>query len=130
MEHVSIVADHRNAVASLRDRFRLDSLPRTREQHHLGTISAKLRCHRAEAIVAPMFRTTEQTTGVDAEQRLLRIEAEGEKVLARGFADCGGKRDRRDLVDDARRAVHALWTQVMSDGGRGTARIVHAKGKR
>ncbi len=30
------------------------------------------------------------------------------------------------VVDDAHKAVHAVWTQVMPDGGRGTARIVYA----
>ena len=36
------------------------------------------------------------------------------------------------VVDDKHKAVHALWTQVMEDagGGRGTARIVHARGPR
>jgi VCBS repeat-containing protein len=35
------------------------------------------------------------------------------------------------VVDDRRHAVHALWTQVMGEdlGGRGAARIVHARGR-
>ena len=60
-----------------------------------------------------MFGPPEKAAGVDPEQRLLQCQAAREKLASRGLARGHGQRERRDLVDDTRRAERGEQRRVV-----------------